>query len=64
MVAMSLISFPSEFLEEGIPLGCDLAAAEDFVAWAAKFAAENNMEITVTLSEDPANVSETMKQYL
>ena len=45
-------------------IGCDLAAAEDFVAWAAKFAAENNMEITVTLSEDPANVSETMKQYL
>ncbi len=45
-------------------IGCDLAAAEDFVAWVAKFAAENNMEITVTLSEDPANVSETMKQYL
>ena len=45
-------------------IGADLAAAEDFVAWAAKFAADNSMEITVALSEDPANASETMKQYL
>jgi ABC-type molybdenum transport system ATPase subunit/photorepair protein PhrA len=45
-------------------IGQNLAAAEDFVAWAAKFAADNNMEITLTLSEDPANVSESMKQYL
>ena len=45
-------------------IGADLAAAEDFVAWAAKFAANNNMEITVALSEDPANASEAMKQYL
>ena len=45
-------------------IGADLAAAEDFVAWAAKFAADNSMEITVTLSEDPANASEAMKQYL
>ena len=45
-------------------IGADLAAAEEFVAWAAKFAADNSMEITVTLSEDPANASEAMKQYL
>ena len=45
-------------------IGADLAAAEDFVAWAAKFAASNSMEITVALSEDPANASEAMKQYL
>lgn len=45
-------------------IGADLAAAEEFVAWAAKFAADNSMEITVALSEDPANASETMKQYL
>ena len=45
-------------------IGADLAAAEDFVAWAAKFAANNSMEITVALSEDPANASEAMKQYL
>ena len=45
-------------------IGADLSAAEDFVAWAAKFAADNSMEITVALSEDPANASEAMKQYL
>ena len=45
-------------------IGADLAAAEDFVAWAAKFAANNSMEITVALSEDPANASEAMRQYL
>ena len=45
-------------------IGADLAAAEDFVAWAAKFAVNNSMEITVALSEDPANASEAMRQYL
>lgn len=45
-------------------IGHDLSAAEDLIAWAAKFAADNNMEITVTLSEDPANISEGIKQYL
>ena len=45
-------------------IGHDLSAAENFIAWAAKFAADNNMEITVTLSEDPANISEGIKQYL
>lgn len=45
-------------------IGHDLSAAEDFIAWAAKFAADNNMEITVTLSEDPANISKGIKQYL
>ena len=45
-------------------IGCDKAAAEEFVAWCAKFAADNNMEITMTISEDPANASEAVKQYL
>ena len=45
-------------------IGADLASAEDFITWAAKFAADNSMEITVALSEDPANASEAMKQYL
>ena len=40
------------------------AAGEEFVAWCAKFAADNNMEITISISEDPANVSEAVKQYL
>ncbi len=45
-------------------IGHNLSAAECCIAWAAKFAADNNMEITVTLSEDPANISESIKQYL
>ena len=45
-------------------IGSDVAVAEEFVAWCAKFAADNVMEITITISEDPANVSEGMKQYL
>ena len=45
-------------------IGADLTAAEEFVAWAAKFSSDNSMEITVALSEDPANASEAMKQYM
>ena len=45
-------------------IGADKAAGEDFVAWCAKFAADNNMEITITISEDPAEASEEMKKYL
>ena len=45
-------------------IGVDLAAAEDFVTWCAKFAADNKMEITITISEDPAKASDGMKQYL
>ena len=45
-------------------IGKDVAAAEDFVAWCAKFAADNNMEITITISEDPANLSDEVKQYV
>ena len=40
------------------------AAGEEFVAWAAKFAAENNMEITMTISEDIAEASDIIKQYI
>ena len=40
------------------------AAGEEFIVWCAKFAADNNMEITISISEDPANVSESVKQYL
>ena len=40
------------------------AAGEEFVAWAAKFAAANNMEITMTISEDIAEASNVIKQYI
>lgn len=45
-------------------IGTDENAAEGFVAWCAKFAADNNMEITISISEDPANASEELKKYL
>ena len=45
-------------------IGNDKAAGEEFVAWCAKFAADNSMEITITISEDPAEASEVLKQYL
>ena len=45
-------------------IGADKAAGEEFMTWCAKFAADNNMEITITVSEDPAEASETIKQYL
>ena len=45
-------------------IGTDLTAAEEFVAWCARFAADNSMEITITISEDPEKVSDGMKQYL
>jgi len=45
-------------------IGNDKAAGEEFVAWCAKFAETNSMEITITISEDPAEASEAMKQYI
>ena len=45
-------------------IGTDPAAGEEFVAWCAKFAADNNMEITMTISQDPAEASEAVKQYI
>ena len=45
-------------------IGQDQAANGAFVEWVAKFAQENNMEITMTISADPAAASENMKKYL
>ena len=45
-------------------IGSDKEAAAVFVDWCAKFATDNTMEITMTISEDPANVPETLKKYL
>ncbi len=45
-------------------IGTDKAAGEEFIAWCAKFAQDNSMEITITISEDPAEASEAIKQYL
>ena len=45
-------------------IGDNKAAGEEFVAWCAKFAADNNMEITISITEDPAEASEAVKQYM
>ena len=45
-------------------IGADRANGEAFILWAAAFAEANNMNITVTVSDDPAGASEEVKKYL
>ena len=45
-------------------IGSDRANGEEFVAWCAKFADTNNMNITITISDDVALASEEVKKYL
>ena len=45
-------------------IGKSPAAAEEFIGWCAKFAAVNNMNITMTISEAPENLSDEVKKYL
>ena len=45
-------------------IGNDRAVGEEFVTWCAKFAETNNMNITITISDDPALASEDVKKYL
>ena len=48
----------------GKPIGADLSVCDEFLAWAARFAEVNNMNLTFTVSEDPANATEEMKKYM
>ena len=45
-------------------IGNDRAAAEAFILWCAEFAQANNMNITITVSDDPALASAEVKKYL
>ena len=45
-------------------IGSDRAAGEAFILWCAEFAQINTMTITVTVSDDPAEASEAVTQYL
>jgi hypothetical protein len=45
-------------------IGADRAAGESFILWCAEFAKANNMNITITVSDDPAEASEAVKAYL
>ena len=45
-------------------IGNDRAVGEAFILWCSEFAKTNNMNITITVSDDPAEASEAMKKYL
>ena len=45
-------------------IGTDRATGEDFLLWCADFAEQNNMNITITVSDDPAGASDAIKAYL
>jgi hypothetical protein len=45
-------------------IGDDRAAGEEFLLWCAGFAEANLMEITVTVSDDPALASGEIKAFL
>ena len=45
-------------------IGNDRAAGEAFILWCAAFAEANNMEITVTISDDPNLASDEVKKFL
>ena len=45
-------------------IGNDKAEGEAFIKWCAQFAAANDMNITITVSDDPAEASEEVKKFL
>ena len=45
-------------------IGTDRANGEAFILWAAAFAEANNMNITITVSDDPEQASEEVKKFL
>ena len=45
-------------------IGDDRATGEAFITWCAEFAQANAMNITITVSDDPAQASEAIQKYL
>ena len=45
-------------------IGTDRANGEAFILWCAKFAEDNKMNITITVSDDPEAASEEIKKFL
>ncbi len=45
-------------------IGSDRAAGEAFILWCAAFAEANNMNITLTVSDDAACASEAIKAFI
>ena len=48
----------------GKPIGENAAMVEEFVAWAENFAEANNMNLTFTVSDDPATAPAILSKYL
>ena len=46
------------------PMDGSHEVVDEFLAWAARFAEVNSMNLTFSISEDVANASEEMKKYL
>ena len=45
-------------------IGSDRKTGEAFILWCADFAKTNDMNITITVSDDPAQAAESVKRYL
>lgn len=45
-------------------IGTDLALADEFISWCNEFGKNNDMSFTLTVSDDPAKATESMKQFL
>ncbi len=45
-------------------IGTDRAVGEAFILWCAEFAKANNMNFTITVSDDPAAASDAVKAFL
>ena len=45
-------------------IGSDRKTGEAFILWCADFAKANDMNITITVSDDPAQAAEAVKRYL
>ena len=45
-------------------IGNDRKTGEAFILWCADFAKANNMNFTITVSDDPAQAAEAVKRYL
>ena len=45
-------------------IGVDRAAGEEFILWCADFAQANDMNITISVSDDPEKASEEIKKFL
>ena len=45
-------------------IGTDRKTGEAFILWCAEFAKANNMNFTITVSDDPAQAAESVKRYL